>query len=141
MKHNQMRQVVFPILAAFIWGTAFVAQDMCADAIGAFAFNASRYFIAVLALLVVIVISDKLKKDKPVLSPAEKKAANLQLWLGGLCCGAALAMASNFQQAGMVAVCGAGSRMRSVLQAEGQSPRLDRRGTVRDRAVSAVHQR
>ena len=67
MKHNQMRQVVFPILAAFIWGTAFVAQDMCADAIGAFAFNASRYFIAVLALLVVIVISDKLKKDKPVL--------------------------------------------------------------------------
>ena len=51
MKHNQMRQVVFPILAAFIWGTAFVAQDMCADAIGAFAFNASRYFIAVLALL------------------------------------------------------------------------------------------
>lgn len=103
MKHNQMRQVVFPILAAFIWGTAFVAQDMCADSIGAFAFNASRYFIAVLALLVVIVISDKLKKDKPVLSPAEKKAANRQLWLGGLCCGAALAMASNFQQAGMVA--------------------------------------
>ena len=103
MKHNQMRQVVFPILAAFIWGTAFVAQDMCADAMGAFAFNASRYFIAVLALLVVIVISDKLKKDKPVLSPAEKKAANRQLWLGGLCCGAALAMASNFQQAGMVA--------------------------------------
>ena len=102
MKHNQMRQVVFPILAAFIWGTAFVAQDMCADAIGAFAFNASRYFIAVLALLVVIVISDKLKKDKPVLSPAEKKAANRQLWIGGLCCGAALAMASNFQQAGMV---------------------------------------
>ena len=103
MKHNQMRQVVFPILAAFIWGTAFVAQDMCADSIGAFAFNASRYFIAVLALLVVIVISDKLKKDKPVLSPAEKKAANRQLWLGGLCCGAALAIASNFQQAGMVA--------------------------------------
>ena len=76
MKHNQMRQVVFPILAAFIWGTAFVAQDMCADSIGAFAFNASRYFIAVLALLVVIVISDKLKKDKPVLSAEEKKAAN-----------------------------------------------------------------
>ena len=105
MKHNQMRQVVFPILAAFIWGTAFVAQDMCADAMGAFAFNASRYFIAVLSLLVVILISDKMKKDKPVLSPAEKKAANRQLWLGGLCCGAALAMASNFQQAGMVRYC------------------------------------
>ena len=108
MKHNQMRQVVFPILAAFIWGTAFVAQDMCADSIGTFAFNATRYFIAVLALLVVIVISDKLKKDKPFLSPIQKKAANKQLWLGGLCCGAALAVASNFQQAGLVAGTDAG---------------------------------
>ena len=61
MKYNQMRQVVFPILAAFIWGTAFVAQDLCAASIGAFAFNATRYFIAVRALRVVILFSDKLK--------------------------------------------------------------------------------
>ena len=39
MKHNQVRQVVFPILTAFIWGTSFVAQDICADAMGAFTFN------------------------------------------------------------------------------------------------------
>ena len=108
MKYNPMRQVVFPILAAFIWGTAFVAQDLCADSIGAFAFNATRYFIAVLALLVVILISDKLKKNKPTLTAQEKKAANKQLWLGGLCCGAALAIASNFQQAGLVAGTDAG---------------------------------
>ena len=108
MKYNQMRQVVFPILAAFIWGTAFVAQDLCADSIGAFAFNATRYFIAVLALLVVILISDKLKKNKPTLTAQEKKAANKQLWLGGLCCGAALAIASNFQQAGLMAGTDAG---------------------------------
>ena len=108
MKYNQLRQVVFPILAAFIWGTAFVAQDLCADSIGAFAFNATRYFIAVLALLVVILISDKLKKNKPTLTAQEKKVANKQLWLGGLCCGAALAIASNFQQAGLVAGTDAG---------------------------------
>lgn len=108
MKYNQMRQVVFPILAAFIWGTAFVAQDLCADSIGAFAFNATRYFIAVLALLVVILISDKVKKNKPTLTAQEKKTANKQLWLGGLCCGAALAIASNFQQAGLVAGTDAG---------------------------------
>jgi len=58
MKYNQMRQVVFPILAAFIWGTAFVAQDLCADSIGAFAFNATRYFIAVLALIELILKYD-----------------------------------------------------------------------------------
>ncbi len=108
MKHNQVRQVVFPILAAFIWGTAFVAQDLCADSIGTFAFNATRYFVAVLALLVVIAISDRAKKNKPALTVEEKKAANKQLWLGGLCCGAALAIASNFQQAGLVAGTDAG---------------------------------
>ena len=108
MKHNQVRQVVFPILAAFIWGTAFVAQDLCADSIGTFAFNATRYFVAVLALLVVIAISDRAKKNKPALTAEEKKAASKQLWLGGLCCGAALAIASNFQQAGLVAGTDAG---------------------------------
>ena len=108
MKHNQVRQVVFPILAAFIWGTAFVAQDLCADSIGTFAFNATRYFIAVLALLVVIAVSDKAKKNRPTPTAEEKKAANKQLWLGGLCCGVALAIASNFQQAGLVAGTDAG---------------------------------
>lgn len=152
MKHNQMRQVVFPILAAFIWGTAFVAQDVCADSMGAFTFNATRYFIAVLALLVLIVIMDATKKNKPQLTPEEKKASRKKLWLGGFCCGTALAVASNFQQAGMVArhrqrqgrlhhrpVCGAGAPVRSVFQAQDQSPRVDRRGAVRGSAVPAVH--
>lgn len=103
MKHNQLRQVVFPILAALIWGTAFVAQDVCADVIDTFSFNAIRSYVAVLVLLVIIAIFDALKKDKPQLSPAEKKAANKQMWLGGFCCGTALAVASNFQQAGIVA--------------------------------------
>ena len=60
MKNNQLRQVVFPILAAFIWGTAFVAQDVCADAMGAFTFNGTRYYIAVLSLLVVLAVSSVL---------------------------------------------------------------------------------
>ena len=108
MKNNQLRQVVFPILAAFIWGTAFVAQDVCADAMGAFTFNGTRYFIAVLALLVVIAVMNGTKKDRPQLTPAEKKASRKQLWLGGFCCGTALAVASNFQQAGLVAGTDAG---------------------------------
>ena len=103
MKHNQMRQVVLPILAAFIWGTAFVAQDVCADVIDAFTFNAIRSYVAVLVLLVIIALFSAVKKDRPQLTPAEKKASRKQLWLGGFCCGTALAVASNFQQAGLVA--------------------------------------
>ena len=102
MKHNQMRQVVFPILAAFIWGTSFVSQDICADSMGAFTFNGTRYFIAVLSLLVVIAVMNTTRKDRPQPTAEEKKASRKQLWLGGLCCGTALAVASNFQQAGLL---------------------------------------
>lgn len=103
MKHNQVRQVLFPILAAFIWGTSFVAQDLCADIIDTFTFNAIRSYVAVVVLLGIIAVFDKLKKDKPVLSATEKKAASRQMWIGGFCCGTALAVASNFQQAGIAA--------------------------------------
>ena len=108
MKHNQIRQVVFPILAALIWGTAFVAQDVCADTIGTFTFNAVRYFIAVLALLVLIAVLHAVHKDRPQPTEAEKRAGRRQLWLGGFCCGTALAIASNFQQAGITAGTDAG---------------------------------
>lgn len=108
MKHNQVRQVVFPILAAFIWGTAFVAQDLCADVIDTFTFNAIRSYIAVAALLVLIVIFDRLNKNKPSLTAIQRKAANRQMWIGGICCGTALAVASNFQQAGIAAGTDAG---------------------------------
>ena len=103
MKHNQVRQVVFPLLAALIWGTAFVAQDVCADNIGAFTFNAIRFFIAAIALGVMVFIKDAVGGKKPEVSAEEKKAATKRLWLGGLCCGAALAVASNFQQLGITA--------------------------------------
>ena len=108
MKHNQIRQVVFPILAALICGTAFVAQDVCADTIGTFTFNAVRYFIAVLALLVLIAVLHAVHKDRPQPTEAEKRAGRRQLWLGGFCCGTALAIASNFQQAGITAGTDAG---------------------------------
>ena len=108
MKHNQIRQVVFPILAALIWGTAVVAQDVCADTIGTFTFNAVRYFIAVLALLVLIAVLHAVHKDRPQPTEAEKRAGRKQLWLGGFCCGTALAIASNFQQAGITAGTDAG---------------------------------
>ena len=108
MKQNPIRQVVFPILAALIWGTAFVAQDVCADTIGTFTFNATRYAIAVLALLVLIAVLNATRKNHPQPTEAEKRAGRKQLWLGGFCCGTALAIASNFQQAGIAAGTDAG---------------------------------
>ena len=152
MKNNQLRQVVFPILAAFIWGTAFVAQDVCADAMGAFTFNGTRYYIAVLSLLVVLAVSSGFRKDRPQISPAEKKAQRRQL-----CWAASAAVqcwplppTSSRQALWPVptaarpvhhrSVCGAGAGVRPVLPAEGQPAGVDRRGPVRGRSVPAVYQ-
>ena len=79
MKQNPIRQVVFPILAALIWGTAFVAQDVCADSIGAFTFNAARYFIAVLALLVLIVVVLVAGYCKLILIPINDQISSYRL--------------------------------------------------------------
>lgn len=46
------------LLAAFIWGTAFVAQTSAGDNIGAFTFNACRNIIGALFLFIVIAILD-----------------------------------------------------------------------------------
>ena len=51
MKINRMRQNVFPVLAALIWGTAFVAQSVSADHVGPFTFNAARSVVAFVFLL------------------------------------------------------------------------------------------
>lgn len=107
-QNNHIRQVVFPLLAAFIWGTAFVAQDMCADVIDAMTFNAVRCYIAVVVLLVIIWIFDRTRKVRPQPSKFADKASRKQLLIGGACCGTALAVASNFQQAGIGAGTDAG---------------------------------
>lgn len=107
-RNNAVRQIVFPLLAALIWGTAFVAQDMCADVIGPMTFNAVRFLIAVVMLLVIIWIFGKLSRNRPQRSAEEQKADRKHLMIGGLCCGLALAVASNFQQAGIGAGTDAG---------------------------------
>ncbi|MBQ2061667.1 MAG: DMT family transporter [Oscillospiraceae bacterium] len=107
-RNNQVRQVVFPLLAAFIWGTAFVAQDMCADVIEPMTFNAARSFIAVIILLVIICLFRLFRRDKAQPSPEAKKYARRNMLIGGVCCGTALAVASNFQQAGITAGTDAG---------------------------------
>ena len=109
MKHNLVRQVVFPIITAMIWGSSFVAQSTSTEHIGAFTFNAARSFVGFLALLVVVQIFRMVRKEPEIQqTPEEKKAGRKGLVLGGICCGIALALACNLQQLGMVAGASAG---------------------------------
>ena len=98
MKNKLIRQNALPILAAFIWGTAFVAQSVCTPYVPPFAFNAIRSLIAAAVLLPVARAFDRAARRRGE-TPVRSNPAHL--WLGGVLCGAFLAVAANLQQAAM----------------------------------------
>ena len=86
------------LVAALIWGMAFVAQSSAADSIGPFTFNALRSFVGALFLLAFLAVrTASSKKAEPSPEPTTGK----RLWLGGGLCGVALFVAVNFQQLGL----------------------------------------
>ena len=98
------KNVVMLMTAAFIWGTAFVAQSVGMDYLEPFTFNGVRNFVGAAALLPCIWLLDRLNrrdvKDKAVKeakNPGEKR----DLILGGASCGTVLFVAGSFQQVGL----------------------------------------
>lgn len=98
------------MLAALIWGSAFVAQSVGMDYLGPFTFNSVRSFMGSLVLLPVIWFMDRQKKDgaKGDGQGALGKSAEVKqqekktLLLGGLCCGVILTASTSLQQIGLV---------------------------------------
>ena len=107
---QRLSSIALPLLTAFIWGTAFVAQDICADSIPPMTFNALRFAVAVLFLGVVKLILSAFRRRRPAeqAAPKQEKGSVRRLILAGVLCGTALAVASNLQQAGMEAGLDAG---------------------------------
>ena len=60
------KQYLCALIAALLWGTAFVAQDLCSEHIGAFTFNALRATVGVLFLACFLLIRDLLLKKKGI---------------------------------------------------------------------------
>lgn len=91
------------ILTAFIWGTAFVGQNVAMEHIGPFTFNGVRMLLAGFALVVCVIISERgrQKSGEAPMQPLEKKAYNRTTLFGGIACGTALFVASTFQQFGV----------------------------------------
>lgn len=95
---NKIKGIVSLILATAIWGSAFVAQSVGMDHIGPFTFQAIRCFLAVIGLFPVILISDRLQKNKKEEKPNWR---NKSLWKAGCLCGIPLFFACNLQQLGI----------------------------------------
>ena len=83
------------MLAAFIWGTAFVAQADAAESIPPFAFSALRSFLGSFVLLIFIFVRARVNKEKV------PHVAGRKLAVAGIICGVVLCIAMNLQQVGI----------------------------------------
>lgn len=98
MTSKQIRNSFLLILAALIWGTAFVFQSTGADELGPYTMNSIRFLIGGCALLPVIRLVDRFSNNsrKPQ-NEADKK----NLFIGGIVCGFFLFWGSTIQQLGI----------------------------------------
>ncbi|NLT38870.1 MAG: DMT family transporter [Clostridiales bacterium] len=96
MQKKRLFQIVLPVLAAMIWGSAFVFQSVAADSVDPFTFNASRSIIAAVFLAIILIF----KRRAPG-SGKQRRGSRRKLFIGGILCGTALFAASNLQQLGL----------------------------------------
>lgn len=87
------------LLATMIWGSAFSAQTVGMDFVGPFTFQAVRCFLAVIGMLPVICIGDRLSGKRSGFFSLWK---DKKLWVGGILCGIPLFLACNLQQLGLM---------------------------------------
>ena len=91
-------------IAAFFWGTTFVAQVSGSDHMGVFTYNAGRCFVGFLFLFLVVLLKDKTgilsKREKQGTFNQNVKAGGWPI-KGGILCGLVLFLAMSAQQAGI----------------------------------------
>ncbi len=85
------------LVTSLIWGCAFVAQSVAMDDVGAWTFTCLRNLIAAIALLPLLKVTNAKNKSEGVV--VKDRSALLK---GGLSCGCVLAIATMFQQRGIV---------------------------------------
>lgn len=90
-----LKQSMLLLLAATVWGVAFVAQSVGMEYVGPFTFLASRSILGALVLLPVIKIREKNSGES-------KQTDKKTLLTGGICCGTLLFLASILQQVGIM---------------------------------------
>ena len=97
IRSKQIQSSLLLLLAAIVWGAAFVAQSLASNTVGTFTFNGIRFIIGGICLLPFL----KGHNVRPSRIPFNKL-------IGGIICGAALFLASTFQQAGIALGAGPG---------------------------------
>ncbi len=96
IKNKVIRADLIMLLAAAIWGFAFVAQREGMETMGPFLFNAARFFIGSAVLFPLVWYLSKKNK-----TPKNKEISTKKLLIAGTIAGLFLFLASSFQQVGI----------------------------------------
>lgn len=96
MKTQEIRADLIMLLAAAIWGFAFVAQREGMETMGPFLFNTARFFIGTVFLLPIVWYLSKKNK-----SQNNKETSTKKLLFAGFIAGLFLFLAASFQQVGI----------------------------------------
>lgn len=92
---KKLRGSLMLLTAAFIWGTAFVAQSKGMDYVAPFTYNAVRTLIGGVVLIPMVFLFGQ--KSRRKVSENNNKIS----FIGGIICGLVLFAASSFQQLGI----------------------------------------
>lgn len=93
----KMRANLFLLLAAMIWGFAFVAQRVGMDHVGPFTFNAVRFALGSLSLLPLMLLLKNTSQDE-----GKNASPPIKAWPVGVAAGAILFIGASFQQVGLI---------------------------------------
>ena len=96
IKNKVIRADLIMLLAAAIWGFAFVAQREGMETMGPFLFNAARFFIGSAVLFPLVWYLSKKNK-----TTTNKETSTKKLLIAGTIAGLFLFLASSFQQVGI----------------------------------------
>ncbi len=99
MKHSRLFGVLSLFAAAFIWGSTFVAQSVGMEYIGPLTYNGIRFLMGAAVLLPLALLREKRAGRAGHATPLNDKNERRSLLLHGALLGAALCVASDFQQA------------------------------------------
>lgn len=100
-KKNTIIGNLMLLIAALVWGCAFVAQSEGMKYVGPLTFNGVRMLLGGIALLPVILVKDLIEKKKGTYCAPSKESRKVQ-WIAGLVCGLVLTAASASQQIGLI---------------------------------------
>jgi drug/metabolite transporter (DMT)-like permease len=96
---QHVRANLLMLVAAMIWGSAFVAQRLSLDAIGPFLFTGLRFLLGACVVLIVWTIVKRRRPAQPGVVPAPTNTR--QLWRDGALLGLLVAVSISCQQIGL----------------------------------------